>query len=126
MHRPRRVGIVGGGLFPRTALILARELPEAELTIIDGSADSLTRGSGRLAKAGLSERVRVINEWFDPRRHDGFDLLVFPLAYRGNKPELRRRLPSPLVVFHDWLWDVAGSSRVVSCLLLKRMSLHRR
>ncbi len=125
-ERPTRVGIVGGGLFPRTAVILAEELPEAELTIIDASQQNLLRGARMLAQAGLSRRVRTINEWFDPRRHDAFDLLVFPLAYRGSKSELRRRLPSRMVVFHDWLWDLSGTSRVVSWLLLKRMSLHRR
>src|SRR2546430_4191948 len=41
----RRVEIVGGGMFPRTALILQRLLPNARLTIIDASAESL--GSAR-------------------------------------------------------------------------------
>jgi len=37
----RRVGIVGGGMFPRTTLILQRLLPNAHLTIIDASEESL-------------------------------------------------------------------------------------
>ena len=36
-----RIGIVGGGLFPRTALILRRLLPESKLVLIDQSADNL-------------------------------------------------------------------------------------
>src|SRR2546426_10927521 len=40
-HRGRyyidRVGIVGGGLFPRTALIVEQLLPSARVTIIDAS-----------------------------------------------------------------------------------------
>jgi len=36
-----RIGIVGGGLFPRTALILRRLLPESKLVLIDQSAGNL-------------------------------------------------------------------------------------
>src|SRR5262245_18901534 len=37
----RRVAIVGGGLFPRTLLVLKRLLPHADFVLIDGDADNL-------------------------------------------------------------------------------------
>jgi hypothetical protein len=122
-HEPgriRRVGIVGGGLFPRTALLLRELLPDAELTIIDGDAANLS-----LARDRIGADARYEHAWFDVGRHDGFDLLVFPLAYRGDdKVALRADLPAPHVVFHEWLHRPAGASAVVCPLLWKRMNLH--
>ena len=37
----RRVTIIGGGLFPRTALVLQKVLPDAALTIVDARAEHL-------------------------------------------------------------------------------------
>src|SRR5207247_6824270 len=44
-HLPpvHRIAIVGGGLFPRSALILRSLLPAAEITIIDGNRANLDR-----------------------------------------------------------------------------------
>ena len=117
-----RVGIVGGGLFPRTAILLRELLPDAELTLIDASAANLETAREPLGTAVLYQAA-----WFDARRHHDFDLLVFPLAYRGDdKAKLRERLPAPRVVFHDWAWECHGRSVMVSPWLLKRMSLHLR
>ncbi len=121
-----RVGIVGGGLFPRTALILAEDLPEARFTIIDASHDSLQRSLPMLRSAGIEHRVTAVQAWFDPAEHRDFDLLVFPLSYHGNRRRLRTHLPAPAVLLHDWIWNASPGSVVVSVLLLKRMSLHRR
>jgi len=56
-----RVGIVGGGLFPRTAIILSRLMPSAALTLIDMSAENLA-----IARPFVSAKVRDINKQFDP------------------------------------------------------------
>src|SRR6185503_8601896 len=41
-ERPlRRVGIVGGGMFPRTVVVLRRLLPESELIVLDQSAHNI-------------------------------------------------------------------------------------
>src|SRR5204862_3217114 len=37
----RRVAIVGGGLFPRTLLVLQQLLPDTPLVVIDANADNL-------------------------------------------------------------------------------------
>ena len=69
----RRVGIVGGGLFPRTALILGRLLPQGRLALIDLSAEHLD-----IARRFVREKVEYINKQFDPSEPDDFDLLVIP------------------------------------------------
>src|SRR5205085_11084487 len=95
----RRVLIVGGGLFPRTLLVLRRILPEAEFTLLDASADNLD-AAGRF----LDVRVRTVHAWYEPNHAAGFDLVVFPLAFRGERAELYDCPPAPLVAVHDWAW----------------------
>jgi Fatty acid desaturase len=58
---PRRVGIVGGGLFPRTAIILSRLLPEAKLVLIDLSADNLD-----IARTFVEGAAEYVNKRFEP------------------------------------------------------------
>ena len=117
----RTIGIVGGGLFPRTATLLRELLPHARLTIIDGNADNV-----ELARQRLGDSVQYDGSWFDPKKNGGFDLLVFPLDYRGEDREaLREHLPSPTVVFHEWIWNPRGESAIVSPWLLKRLNLMR-
>ena len=117
----RRVGIVGGGLFPRTAMILTRLLPGARLTIIDLSADNLA-----IARPLLAGEVEFINQRFDMGTQCDFDLLVIPLAFSGDRAAIYRRPPAQLVIVHDWIWRPRGPGTVVSWLLLKRLNLVRR
>jgi hypothetical protein len=114
----RRVGIVGGGLFPRTALLCRRLLPQAKLVIIDLNADNL-----QVARSLLPDAVDVINEPFDAARHGDFDLLVFPLAYVGDRAALYRQPPAPHVLIHDWIWHRHRPGVIVSVLFLKRLNL---
>jgi fatty acid desaturase len=114
----RRVGIVGGGLWPRTALVLRRLLPQARLAVIDRSAENLA-AAAPLLPAG----VEVINDFYDPSRMNGFDLLVIPLSLLGDRAALYRRPPAPAVLVHDWVWRRRGEGVVVSWLLLKRLNL---
>jgi hypothetical protein len=116
----RRVGIVGGGLFPRTYLICRRLLPRAELVVIDASAANL-----RTAQAFVPDKITVIHDWYDPARHNDFDLLVIPLAFVGDRAALYRRPPAPAVLIHDWLWRRHRPGVVVSLLLCKRLNLVR-
>src|SRR6185437_11561876 len=76
LPRVSRVAIVGGGLFPRTAIVVRRVIPQADITLIDVSRPNL-----RVARRLLREPVAWINEWYDPDRHGGFDVVVIPLAY---------------------------------------------
>jgi hypothetical protein len=106
-----RIGIVGGGLFPRTAMILRGLLPEARLTLIDQSEDNLSiarrflfrelghpsvRGSGATdAWEGTQLCLRsrssaeFINKRFEPATVCEYDLLVIPLAFEGDRRALR-------------------------------------
>src|SRR5262245_7252857 len=117
-----RVGIVGGGLFPRTALILEKLLSEeSRLTLIDMSADNL-----EIARRFVGAGVEYLHERFVPLTHCDFDLLVIPLAFSGDRDLIYQHPPAPIVLVHDWIWRRRGASVVVSWLLLKRLNLVKR
>lgn len=117
----RRVGIVGGGLFPRTAIILRRLLPGASLTLIDMSAENIA-----VARGFLGDKVDFVRERFEAAMSFGYDLVLIPLAFVGDREAIYRRPPAPVVLIHDWIWRRKGSSVVVSWLLLKRLNLVKR
>jgi hypothetical protein len=118
---PDRVGIVGGGLFPRTAIILRELLPEAKLVLIDQSAANLA-----IADRFIAGNAEYINERFEPDAPCDFDLLTIPLAFSSDRQAIYRRPPARAVLVHDWIWKRRGSSVVVSWLLLKRLNLVKR
>jgi hypothetical protein len=118
---PRRIVVVGGGLFPRTALILRRLLPDAAIAVVDLQARHLDAARGH-----LDGRVELIHARYDPSLIRDADLVVVPLAYRGDRDELYRRPPAPNVLVHDWIWVVRPFGVRVSWLLLKRLNLVRR
>jgi hypothetical protein len=123
----RQVTIIGGGLFPRTALVLARLLPHARLTLIDAAPEHLARARPFLS--GLESRVRFVEGVAGARLPvpDGdrpADLVVVPLAFRGDRARFYREPPAPLVAVHDWIWRRRGAHGAwVSFLLLKRLNL---
>lgn len=120
----RRVGIVGGGLFPRTALILGRLLPQGRLALIDLNAENLAIARRFIEDRVIpSGRVDYINKQFDPAEPCDFDLLIIPLSFVGDRRLIYRQLPAPAVLVHDWIWRPRGTSAVVSWLLLKRLNL---
>jgi Fatty acid desaturase len=114
----RRVGIVGGGLFPRTALILRQLLPDSRLVLIDISANNLA-----VARRFLDGDVEFINKRFEPGVECEFDLLIIPLAFDGDRAAIYDRPPASAVLVHDWIWRRRGASVIVSWLLLKRLNL---
>jgi Fatty acid desaturase len=122
----RRVTIVGGGLFPRTALVLRQLYPQATLTLVDRSAKNLVA-----ARPFLHDTDRTVVAEYRAYAASGAgadaDVLVVPLAYIGEKEHFYARPDAPLVAVHDWLWRRRGlRSVVVSPLLLKRLNLVRR
>ncbi|HEY8925857.1 MAG TPA: hypothetical protein VIU64_15825 [Polyangia bacterium] len=134
---PRRVCIVGGGLFPRTAILLSRILPEAELVIVDGDPDHLEAARRVLRDelgwvrpvsfvAGICDGDGLVLPG-DPTGQAGrFDLLVIPLALRGARDGFYRARPGCAVLVHDWMWRRRGDvGRMVSPFLLKRLNLVR-
>ncbi len=113
-----RVTIVGGGLFPRTALVLRELLPEAEITIVDASAAHVD-----LARPFLGDDVRLVRRAFEPGESIDADLVVIPLSFSGDRRMVYAHPPARVVLVHDWIFASRGSSAVVSWLLLKRLNL---
>ena len=114
-----RVAVVGGGLFPRTVLVLRRLRPDARLVVID--ADPIHVEAARRFPVGDTEFVTAV---YDPDVHTGFDLVVVPLAYVGDRAGLYRDPPASFVLVQDWLWRRRGTrGTVVSVLLMKRLNL---
>jgi hypothetical protein len=121
-----RAVIVGGGLFPRTALLLAELLPAAELVLLDAAPAHLARARRELARRGRLERVSCMPVQHAPGAAAPCDLLVIPLAYRGDRDALYRHPPARAVAIHDWIWRRRGSAGWrVSWLLGKRLNLVR-
>src|SRR4030095_13976227 len=81
----RSAAVVGGGLFPRTALALRRIFPLARITVIDRSAESIHTARPLAPPGAHFARAR-----FDPARHAGFDLVVIPLSFVGDREDLYR------------------------------------
>jgi hypothetical protein len=116
----RRIGIVGGGLFPRTALILSRLLPGARLIVLDASAEHLDR-----ARGFLGANVELLHHRFDGDCSGEIDLVTIPLAFVGDRAAIYKNPPAPAVLVHDWIWRRRGRSVIISWPLLKRLNLIR-
>src|ERR1700682_982211 len=113
-----RIGIVGGGLFPRTALILEELLPSARITIIDANRANLD-----IARALLGAgSIEFVHASYPEPYSVGYDLLVIPLSFNGDREAIYARPPAPVVIVHDWIWRKRGNSRIVSIALLKRIN----
>jgi Fatty acid desaturase len=117
LPRVRHAAIVGGALFPRTALILRELLPEAKITIIDANRRNL-----ETARGWLSGDIEFRHAWY--RAEKGFDLTVIPLCLQGDREAIYRNPPGAMMV-HDWMWRQRGRGTIVSPLLLKRINLVR-
>lgn len=116
----RRAVIVGGGLFPRTALILQELLPAVHLTIVDSNPQNL-----ETARELLAGDIEYRNERYFPGEWHDCDLTVIPLGLNGDRAMIYRHPPSPAVLVHDWIWRCRGTGMVVSATLLKRLNLVR-
>jgi hypothetical protein len=117
----RRATIVGGGLFPRTALILRELLPAAHLTIVDSNPRNL-----ETARVFLGGNIEYRNERYVPGESHDCDLTVIPLCLNGDRAVIYRHPPSSAVLVHDWIWRRRGSGTIVSAVLLKRLNLVRK
>lgn len=118
------VTVVGGGLFPRTVLALAPILPGARFTIVDRAATNIDCARSFLGRAGLLGRVHFEHGSYDPEHAAPCDLLVVPLALRGDRARFYAHPPAPRVAIHDWIWRRRGQhSAIASVWLAKRINL---
>jgi hypothetical protein len=119
--RPRRVVIVGGGLFPRTAVLLRELLPAAELGVVDAERTHLDT-----ARPWLPPGVALHHGVFTPGQVLDADLVVLPLALHGSRRTCLALPPAPTVLVHDWLWHRRGEGCIVAWWLGKRLYAVRR
>ena len=116
----RQIAIVGGALFPRTALLLKDIAPTADLTVIDSNGAHL-----EIAHQFLNGSVRYEHRTFQGTLSvEDYDVVVIPLSFVGDRDAIYSRPAARAVLVHDWLWRKRGNaSSVVSWLLLKRLNL---
>ena len=121
-HPPQHVLIVGGGLFPRTLLVLRQLLPDARLVIVDAAPEHLDCARNYLTDRGLPvPELRCAR--FDVGAPTDADLVVLPLAFVGDIAGIARQ-PGPALLLHRWMWHPRlGRQAVVSALLCKRVDL---
>src|SRR5436853_624114 len=99
LRHVRTVQIVGGGMFPRTAILLRRLLPEAGITIIDASAESI-----KTARPFIAADIKLVHESFEPVHSVDADLMVIPLSFNGDREAVYKKPPAATVLIHDWIW----------------------
>jgi hypothetical protein len=114
----RSVVVVGGGLFPRTAIVLRRLLPDATVTLLDASVDHI-----EVARRFLDDRTVIRHLMYRGDALDGADLVVIPLAFLGSRRHIYGRPPARAVLVHDWIWSRHGRGVIISPWLLKRLNL---
>jgi hypothetical protein len=116
----RTVVVVGGGLFPRTAILLRRLLPEATIRVLEADG-----GHAAIARRLLGDATPISVERYGGTPLAEVDLAVIPLAYLGSRRQIYARPPARAVLVHDWIWSRHGTGVVVSPWLLKRLNLVR-
>lgn len=119
--RVRHAVIVGGGLFPRTALILREILPDARITIVDTDARNLATARAFLGTA--ADGFDFVHRHYSSEHTGNCDLVVFPLCFDGDRAAAYRNPPAPAVLIHDWIWRRRGAGAVVSLAFAKRLNL---
>ncbi len=117
---PRQIGVVGGALFPRTALLLKEVAPTTAITVIDSNEKHI-----EIAHTFLNGSVRYEHRMFESAGPaDEYDVLVIPLSYVGDRERLYRTPPAGALLVQDWLWRRRGNATsTISWLLLKRLNL---
>ena len=119
---PRTAVVVGGGILPRSAILLRERFPDAALTVLDREPAHLA-----LAAPDLPEAVATRVETYDPAQPPDVDLVVIPLSFAGDRrTAYAHPPPHGALLVHDWIWRRRGTGTVVSWWLLKRMNVVRR
>jgi hypothetical protein len=117
----QRIAVVGGALFPRTAIVCRTLYPHAHIRVIDASASNIATAQALLDDVSIEFRHAT----FEPGSVDASaDLYVVPLALHGDRAKVYSKPPARWCIVHDWIWNRRGvATAVVSLLLLKRVNL---
>ena len=122
----RHALVVGGGLYPRTALVLRALRPAARVTILDAEESHLDVARRFLAaREGAPEVELSVGFWTaDSAAATGIDLITLPLALRGVRTVGTGEGACARLV-HAWIWERRRGRRsaVVAWWLLKRVVL---
>ena len=118
-----RITVVGGGLFPRTALVMRQLFPNAVITIVDADAQNLETARRLLSGEHDDKQIVTRHARYDGEVVTDDDLVVVPLAFVGNRAAIYSNPPAPRTLVHDWIWAVRPRSVVISWWLLKRLTL---
>src|ERR1043166_661952 len=113
----KSIAIVGGGLFPRTALVLQELLPQCALTIIEEKPVHMM-----IARRWIGDGIECVAAHYDGTFARRFDAVVIPLAFHGDREEVCAKSTARTLFVHDWIWRRRKKSQVISWLLLKRLN----
>jgi hypothetical protein len=125
---PRRIVVIGAGLFPRSALALGAVFPEAQLVLVDARAEHLARARHHLACTAPELAARATYQTMRVRDLASFsaDLVVIPLAFEGDRTRLWTQAAHPALAVHEWSSGPTSPASVrVSRLLCKRIRFVR-
>ena len=122
IRAPETVVIIGGGLFPRTALVVHSIWPAAAITIIDSNPRHL-----EICRRWLRGDETLRCERVSGDSLPEADLIFVPLAFDQDKDPIYTSKQSRCIILHDWLWN-AGTcdvveSAITSVFLVKRLNL---
>lgn len=123
---PHGILIVGGGLFPRSVLVVSKLWPEAHIQVLDQEADHIARAQRYLTEKGADlNKVMFRQETFEPELPTAADMVILPLAYVGNRMSLYvPRKDGAVTLIHDW-WHVRRGDRStpITVWVWKRLTL---
>lgn len=126
---PIRFIVVGGGIFPRTAIILRKLFPDAQIIIQDMNHKSLRCAENYMRNINITDDIIYLNSIYNGTYIDltlenlNSTVVILPLAFRGKigiaKPITYKTLK------HCWIWDTDPYEKqsLVSYFLLKKIKV---
>lgn len=123
---PIRFVVVGGGIFPRTAIIIRRLFPDAQIVIQDMNLKSLRFAENYLRNMHITEDVIYSHTIYDGINYDAASesiygtVVILPLAFRGEIGQTAFK-----TLKHCWIWDTDYCEKqcLVSYFLLKKIKV---
>lgn len=125
---PIRFIIVGGGIFPRTAIIIRNMFPDAQIVIQDMNHKSLECAENYMKDLGITDNIIYFKSRYTGVNYDVASesvygtVVILPLAFRGG--EICQTTFK--TVKHCWLWEnhPCEKDSIVSYFLLKKIVMY--